>query len=238
MQQGSDYLKKFLEKHIDLLKKIPLFEGIKSNELEEMLECLGVVDKTYPKDSIIFSVGSEVTSIGIMLKGSAHIIKEDIEGNRNIVAELLPGDLFGEVFACTRLHKSNVTVTTTSSCEVLFIKFKSVTGICSSTCVFHNRLVENMLQLIAEKNILLHNKIELLSRKTTREKLLMYFSKQIEQTGSHKFTIPFSRNEMADFLCVDRSSMSRELGKMRDEGLLSFNKNKFEIFCFRNKLNI
>lgn len=116
-----------------------------------MLECLGVVDKTYTKDSIIFSVGSEVTSIGIMLKGSAHIIKEDIEGNRNIVAELLPGDLFGEVFACTRLHKSNVTVTTTSSCEVLFIKFKSVTGICSSACVFHNRLVENMLQLIAEK---------------------------------------------------------------------------------------
>ena len=90
-----------------------------------------------------------------------------------------------------------------------------------------------MLQLIAEKNILLHNKIELLSRKTTREKLLMYFSKQIEQTGSHQFTIPFSRNEMADFLCVDRSSMSRELGKMRDEGLLSFNKNKFEIFYFQ-----
>ncbi|MGO0904812.1 Crp/Fnr family transcriptional regulator [Clostridioides difficile] len=238
MQQGSDYLKKFLEKHINLLRKISLFEGIKDDELEAMLECLGVIDKTYPKDSIIFSVGNEVTSIGIMLKGNAHIIKEDIEGNRNIVAELLPGDLFGEVFACTRLHKSTVTVVTTSSCEVLFIKFKSVTGICSSTCVFHNRLIENMLQLIAEKNILLHNKIELLSCKTTREKLLLYFSNQIKKTGNYKFTIPFSRNEMADFLCVDRSSMSRELGKMRDEGLLSFNKNRFEIFCFQNKLDI
>lgn len=138
-------MKKFLEKYIDLFKKIFLFEGIKSDEFEEMLECLGVVDKIYLKDSIIFFVGSEVIFIGIMFKGSVYIIKEDIEGNRNIVVEFLFGDLFGEVFVCIRLYKSNVIVIIIFFCEVLFIKFKSVIGICLFVCVFYNRFVENML---------------------------------------------------------------------------------------------
>jgi CRP-like cAMP-binding protein len=224
MQQGCDFIKKYLE----ILKTASLFTGLNDSDLIEMLNCLGANKQNYEKDSIVISVGNRISSVGIVLSGSANIIKEDINGNRNIISELKAGDLFAEVFACSGAP-SSISVTTQTNCEVLFVEFEKVINTCSSTCKFNSRLIENMLKLIAFKNIQLHDKIDILSKRSTREKLMEYFYKQVDLNNNHKFKIPFSRNEMADFLCVDRSSLSRELGKMRDEGIINFNKNSFEV---------
>lgn len=224
MQQGCD----FINKHLKTLKNVPLFTGMHEDDLEEMLNCLGANKKIYKKDSIVISVGDSISSVGIILSGSARIVKEDIDGNINIVSELKTSDIFAEVFACSGTL-SSISVVTQTDCEILFVVFEKVINTCSSSCKFNSKLIENMLRLIASKNIQLHDKIEILSKRSTREKLLEYFAKQIEISDSNKFKIPFTRNEMADFLCVDRSALSRELGKMRDEGIIRFYKNNFEV---------
>jgi len=219
-----------LKKYIDVLKTVSLFEGIEESMLEPMLACLGSTVGNFKKHDIIFLTESEISSVGIVLSGSVQIVKEDILGNRMILAQFHEGELFGESLACAGLKKSPVTVLAASGCEILFIQFKKIVTVCSSVCNFHTTLIENMLRIIANKNILLNNKIDIIFQKTTREKLLAYFMTQIKKSGSKSFEIPFSRDELADYLCVNRSAMSRELGKMRDEGLLKFNKNKFELF--------
>jgi len=219
-----------MKKHLELLKSVAIFKNIEENQLESLLKCLGSYEQHYSKSDIILMTDSKVSSVGIMLSGSAQILKEDIMGNRTIMSNVGEGDLFGEVFACADISKSPVTVLTTAGCEVLFIQFNRIVTTCSSACVFHSILIKNMLQLIAQKNMLLSSKIDILSCRTTREKLMAYFSTQIQKTGKNTFKIPFSRDELADFLCVNRSALSRELCSMRDENLLNFNKNEFEVY--------
>lgn len=219
-----------MKKHLELLKKVSIFESIDENQLEVLLQCLGAKVQQYSKNDFILLVDSKISSVGIILSGSAQIIKEDIMGNRTIMSELSECDLFGETFACANINLSPVTVLATTGCEVLYIQFNRLVTPCSSACNFHSTLVRNMLQLIAQKNIMLNSKIDMLSCRTTREKLMAYFSAQIKKNGSNTFKIPFSRDELADFLCVNRSALSRELCNMRDENLLSFNKNEFEVY--------
>ncbi|HEY5584965.1 MAG TPA: Crp/Fnr family transcriptional regulator [Ruminiclostridium sp.] len=219
-----------MKKYLELLKSVTIFENIDKNQLEALLKCLGSYEQHYSKNDIILMTDSKVSSVGIILSGSAQVLKEDILGNRNILSDLGEGDLFGEVLACANISKSSVTVLTTTGCDVLFIQFNKIVTTCSSACTFHSTLIKNMLQLIAQKNIILSSKIEILSCRTTREKLMVYFSSQIKKNGRSTFKIPFSRDELADFLCVNRSALSRELCNMRDENILSFNKNEFEVY--------
>jgi CRP-like cAMP-binding protein len=163
----------------------------------------------------------------MVLSGSARVIKEDENGNVMILTELAASELFGEAFACAGIEQSPVTVLAAEDSEILCIDYKKITSSCSSACGFHSKLIENMLKIIAEKNLLLNQKIEILSKRTTREKLLAFFDAQ--RGAAKKFSIPYNREELAHYLCVDRSAMSGELCKMRDEGLLKFHKNKFEI---------
>lgn len=219
-----------MKKYYKLLTKVSIFQNIEENQLENLLKCLGASVQEYAKNDILLLTDSKITSVGVILSGNAQIIKEDVLGNRNIMAEASAGEIYGEAFACANVSRSPVTVLTTTGCEVMHIQFNRIVTTCPSSCGFHTTLVKNMLQLIAKKNIFLNNKIDILSKRTTREKLLAYFSMQMQRSGGTKFKIPFSRDELADFLCVNRSALSRELCNMRDEEILDFSKNEFEVF--------
>jgi len=205
----------------------PLWSGIGYGDFEKMFRCIEARAHSYPKGDIIILAGDTVQRIGLILSGSVKIIAEDREGKIAILTELGAAELFGEVFACAGISHSPVTVQAAEDCEILFINYQKILTTCSSACAFHAKLVENMLKILANKTLLLNQKIEILSKRSTREKLLLYFD--IQRGMAKKFTIPYNRDEMAQYLCVDRSAMSSELGRMRDEGLIRFKKNQFEI---------
>jgi len=209
------------------IRSNPLFDGVTEDEFGQMYSCLSARTVRYSKDDVILLAGNTIDSVGLLISGSVRILKEDRNGNVSIMTELSRPDVFGEVFACAGVTESPVTIQATEDTEVFFIGFRKIITTCTSACPFHSRLVENMLKLVALKTLALNQKIELLSRRTTREKLLGFF--EMYSGGEKKFSIPFNREGLARYLCVDRSAMSNELCKMRDEGLIRFNKSSFEI---------
>lgn len=216
-----------MEKYYPLLKRSPLFIGIREEDLAKMLQCLNARIDACQKDDILLLAGQPVSSVGIVLAGRVRIIKEDFAGNRTILAEIAPGNLFAEAFACARVNHLPVTVVSVTDGEVLWVDVRRVLHICPSACPFHTRLIENMLAVLASRNILLNQKIEHISKRSTREKLLSYLSDQADRQGSDEFDIPFNRQELADYLCVDRSAMSAELSRMQEEGILRFHFRHF-----------
>ena len=216
-----------MKKIFDVVKHNPLWSGIGLSDFEGMIRCMEAKTLKYNKNDIILLAGDLVNHIGMILSGEVKIMKEDAGGSVIIMAELGASEIFGEVFACAGIDHSPVTVQASEKCEIQFLNYRKVITSCSSQCAFHSKLIENMLKLIAQKNLFLSQKIEILSKRKTREKLLTFFD--IQRGGAKKFTIPYNREELAQYLCVDRSAMSNELGKMRDEGMLRFNKHEFEI---------
>ena len=164
-----------------------------------------------------------------MLSRTIKNVKEDYLSNRTILTEIKKGGLFAEVFICAGLEKSPVTAISVTTSEIVFIDFKKIISVCSTPCDFHSKLIENMLKIIAQKNVMQNNKIELLGKRTIRNKLSSYLLEQVERTNKMFFTIPYNRNELADFICVDRSALSRELGKMSAENIITYYKNEFKI---------
>ncbi|MCX7657714.1 MAG: Crp/Fnr family transcriptional regulator [Oscillospiraceae bacterium] len=218
-----------MEKYYPLLEKTPLFKGISPQNLESMLKCLSAKTKSYEKGEAIMLAGEDVKNVGIVLDGKIQIQKEDINGERIILDELDAGEIFGEVFACAGIKKSPVTVCSILPSEILFVDYRRIITMCPSNCSFHSSLIRNMLMLIAQKNIMLNSKLDIISKKTTREKLFAYFKTQAKKTGGKIFELPFSRDELADYLCVNRSAMSRELCKLRDENFIEFEKRTIKI---------
>ena len=223
MQRNCEIMKKMFE----TIKSNPLFQGIAFSDFESMLACLSAKTVYYEKDGVILLSGDTVNFVGLVLLGSVQVIREDIDGRAVLLNELGVSEIFGEVFACAGIDHSPVTVQAKENTEILFINYKRIITSCTTACPFHARLIENMLKLVAIKSLGLTQRIEILSRRTTREKLLMYFD--IQRGTLKQFTIPFDRKELAQYLCVDRSAMSNELSKMRSEGLISFSKNTFEM---------
>lgn len=211
------------------LKKCPLFVTIEEQDIEPMLDCLCAATKQFKKGSFILSAGEKSTQFGILTTGRANIIQEDFWGNRTILSNLLPGDLFGEAFACANTGVLPVTVMAQENCEVLFIDSAKIIATCASACVFHSKLIRNMLTILANKNILLTQKMEHLSKRSTKEKLLSYLSAQAIKANSNTFHIPFNRQELADYLCVERSAMSAALSKMKADGIVDYYKNSFKL---------
>lgn len=210
-----------------LLEQTLLFSGIEPQEIHTMLNCLSPVKQHYKKGNFIFQSGEKIHAMGMVLSGAVHIIKEDFWGNRTIISEASAGSLFGEVYACTFSSPAEVSAIAAESCEILFLNVGKVMNVCTSACTFHTRLIHNLLSVLAEKNLMLTRKMEHMSKKTTREKLLSYLSAESLKKGTPSFEIPFNRQQLAEYLSVDRSAMSNELSKLRDEGLLTFYKNKF-----------
>lgn len=218
-----------MKQNIKILKLSFLFQGIEESDLEAMLGCLGATERKYRKNDVILLAGTKVTSVGIMVEGNAQITRDDAEGNRAILSELEKADLFAEAYVAAGSQEVPITVIATSDCRIVWIPFNKIIGSCSNACGFHRLLVQNMMRVIAQKNIWMNEKMRILSCKTTKEKLMTYLSDYSERVGKDKFKIPFSRNELADFLSVDRSAMSRELSKLKDEGYLNYHKNEFEL---------
>lgn len=218
-----------MENNSNILKKCPLFTGIDSKDIQTMLTCLQAKRKQYGKQEYVLTAGSSKAEMGIVTRGSVHVIKEDFWGNRMILAKAEVGQVFGEAFSCVESESLPISVVTAEETEVLFLNPKRVMTTCSSACQFHTSLIQNMIQLLAGKNIQLTEKIEHVTKRTTRNKLLSYLSGEAEKAGSSQFEIPFNRQELADFLAVDRSAMSNELCKMRDEGILEFWKQEFHL---------
>lgn len=218
-----------MDKNTEISVKSMLFEQIDAMDLKSLLSCLGAKRVKKTAGEIFWAAGDKVTAIGMIVYGRLQVIREDAAGNRAIIAELNAGELFGESFVCAGEGESPVSVEAVTDCEVIFIPLQRILTPCTAACDFHNRLVANLLKIISQKNMLLNQKIDILSRRNLRDKLMAYFLLQIDIHKKNQFEIPFSRSQLADYLCVDRSAMSRELGKMRDEGILEFNKNRFRI---------
>ncbi len=219
-----------MKNFIPVLLQNSLFAGVEEEELLPMLSCLQARSECFQKGAYIFRAGEQICGLSILVSGKLHIQKDDYWGNRSIISVVLPGELFGEAYAHPEsgaiLHD---VVAVEESCVVYF-DIRRVLTVCQNSCQFHARLVQNLFYVISEKNKFLVQKLGHMSKRTTREKLLSYLSEQSKKQGSANIIIPFNRQQLADFLSVDRSAMSNELCKMRDEGLLSFEKNRFMLY--------
>ena len=216
-----------MKNYIKTLAGAKLFYGIGEGELEAALRCLSPLKRDYGKGEYIFRSGEHLSSMGLVLCGGVHILKEDYWGNRAILAELGPGQLFGESYACAGQPELTVSAVSARDCSVLFLDVKRILSLCPSACAFHGRLIQNLVSILAEKNIYLTDKIEHMSQRRLRDKILSYLSDVSKQQGGADFTIPFSRQELADYLSVDRSALSGALCRLREEGVLVFHKNHF-----------
>lgn len=208
---------------------IPLFSGLSGEEISSVLTCLSPRKKEYGKDDCILSEEDVPTEIGVVLFGSVIIQRVDFWGNRDILAKLGAAELFGESFSCAGAARLPVSVTATEACGILFLDCRRILTPCGNACSFHAALIRNLLGILANKNIRLTQKIGHISKRSTREKLMSYLSEEAGKQRRNPFTIPFNRQELADYLSVDRSAMSTELGKLRDEGLIRFHKNEFTL---------
>jgi CRP-like cAMP-binding protein len=216
-----------MKKYLDVLSKSVLFKGTEDNILA-MLSCMSARKAIYDKNEYIFMEGDDTHTVGIVLTGRILIVKDDFWGNRSILSEIVSGEIFGESFSYTdKAFTAPVSALAVEKTEVLLIDYAKLITTCSSNCYFHNQVIMNLINILTKKNIMLTHKIVCVTKKTTREKLLFYLSAQAKRAKSNCFTISFNRQELADFLAVDRSAMSTELGKMRDEKLLEFHKNMF-----------
>jgi CRP-like cAMP-binding protein len=216
-------------KNISEVLKSPLFDGIAQEEVEPLLKCLFAFNKSYGKGQAVFFSGEKAVYAGIVLRGEVQIVKEDFLGNRAIIANVLPGELFGEVFSLAKTQSLPVGAVAAQECEILFFDCAKILNVCASVCGYHMRLLENLVKILVSKNLVLNQKIGVLSKRGTREKLIEYLSDQARIWGKNKFVIPFDRQELADYLCVDRSAMSAEISKMQKEGILRTQKSRFEL---------
>lgn len=207
----------------------PLFTGISSGDLHTMLGCIGYHIGTYPKGAVIAFEEEKIRHIGILLSGTVDMVKDDLWGNRTLLMRIHKNELFGETFACGSDSQSMVTFLASEDTQILFLPFERVMHNCTTACEFHHRLIENMVEIIADTNRQLMRKIEIISRKSLREKILAYLSVQAQRQKSRYFELPLGRVELAEYLCADRSALTRELKKMKEEGLIDYDRNRFRI---------
>jgi len=215
-----------MEKYFETIQKCVLFNAITENDLRTMLPCLNTRLKTYVKNQMIFSVGEITSDLGFVLSGSVLIFKDDYWGNRSIISKFSSESFFAEAFAADG-KPLQINAMATEKTAILFIDFNKMTMMCAKSCSFHMQLIQNFIHLLSKKNILLTQKIDILVKRTTREKIMSYLSEYADGCGSNAFDIPYNRQQLADFLSVDRSAMSSCLAKLRDEGFLTFNRNHF-----------
>ncbi len=218
-----------MEKFLPVLRKCPLFTQMDDGDIPGMLGCLDAVVREINKGQYILAEGEPALFVGILLAGSAHVVKQDFYGNRSIVSSVVPGDLFAESFACAGVAEMPVSVVAHEESKVMLIPCQRITVGCANACTHHSRMIYNLLQIVAVKNLEFHQKLEITANRTTREKLMAYLQLQAKIHGDNTFTIPYDRQGLADYLGVERSAMSAELGKLRRDGVIDFSKSKFTL---------
>lgn len=218
-----------MQKYFPVLQQCQLFSGIAENDLLAMLRCLNVTVQQYRKGQTLIAEGEKPERFGIVLSGTVQLWRIDYSGNRSIMASVEPSQLFGESFVCAEASSIPVQVVASESCEIMMIDGTRILHACGNGCVFHHQVIFNLLRIIARKSLVLHQKLEITSKRSTREKLMTYLSQQAKLHQSRTFTIPFDRQELADFLEVDRSGLSAEISKLRKEGVLESERSTFRL---------
>ena len=212
---------------LSVLRSFRLFSGISENELTVMLSCLGTRKVNFTKEAFVLRAGDTADSIGFVLSGSVLIIQEDIWGNRNILSKAGQGQTFAAAYACASGSKLNVSVIAETPVTVMFLNVKRILNVCPSACSHHSRVLRNLLNELAGKNLQFSEKLTHMGQRTTRSKVMSYLSAEAQRLGKYEFDIPFSRQQLADYLGVERSGLSLELGKMKKDGLLDYHKSHF-----------
>lgn len=218
-----------MQKFLPVLEACPLFDGISPGDIPSMLACIDGRVQCCEKNETIFREGDPADQLCIVLSGAVQIIREDFYGRRSVMGSVQPAQLFGETFACAPAAVFPVSAVATEKSEILRADCRRITQTCCNACAFHSRLILNLLHVVAEKNLQLNRKIEIMSRRSTRQKLMTYLLEQAKQQGSSAFTIPFDRQALADYLGVERSALSAEISKLRAEGVLTATKSRFHL---------
>ena len=212
---------------LPVIRSAQLFSGVSEDELTAMLSCLKAEKRDFPKEDFVLRSGDTADSIGLALAGTVLVIQEDIWGNRNILSKAGPGQTFAAAYACAPGSVLNVSVVAETPVTALFLNVKRILNVCPSACSHHSRVIRNLLSELAGKNLRFNEKLTHMGQRTTRSKIMSYLSAEAQRLGKYEFDIPFSRQQLADYLAVERSGLSLELGKMRSEGLLDFHKSHF-----------
>lgn len=216
-----------METILPIVGTAPIFAGIAESEIEAMLHCLSARRAVYRKGDYLLRCGDSVEEVGLVLCGSLLVVQEDFWGNRNLMAQVRPGQIFAEAFACSPGSVLNVSAEAAENTEVMWLNVRRILTTCPSACAHHSRMVRNLLSDIAGKNLRLNEKLTHMSRRTTREKLLSFLSAEAQRANSSEFDLSLNRQQLADYLSVERSAMSAELSRLRDAGVLSCTKNHF-----------
>ena len=218
-----------MERYIPILKNTKLFSGVEEDEIMSMLPCLKAKFLRYEKGEYVLHQGESIEHIMVLAEGKLHIQCDDYWGNRSIMNLIEEGEIFGEAYAAPESGPFVNDVLAVENSTVIFLNVKQLMTVCSSACRFHSMVVQNLFFTISEKNRKLIQKLGFMSQRTTREKLIAYLSEEARRQKSGTFIISFNRQQLADYLSVDRSAMSNELSKMRNEGLLEFKRNSFTL---------
>lgn len=218
-----------MKKYFEILQKCPLFSGIDDESLEKILGCLNANSKSYKKGDTVLAEGDLIESLGIVLQGSVQLARTDYYGNRSILASVEPPQVFGEAFVCAGLKALPIDIIAAQDAEIIFIDTGYIAAPCKCACDFHSRLIINLLNIVATKNLVLHRKIEIISKHTTREKLMAYLLFQAKKAESNTFTIPYNRQELADYLGVERSGLSSEIGRLCNEKVIECKRSTFTL---------
>ena len=218
----------------NFLATTPLFRGITEAEIEKILPCLLFEEKSYRKGEFIYRIGDHIDSLGILLSGKLSIENDDFWGNKTILAMISPGNVFAETYACIPGEQLMVNVVAIEECQILYLNIIRILSSCSNNCDCHNKLIRNLLTISAQKNLNLSRRSFHTAAKTIRARLLSYLSYEATKHGSYEFDIPFNRQQLADYLNIDRSALSNELSKMTRDGFLTTHQNHFVLS--QNKL--
>ena len=215
--------------YFDVLSRCPLFNGVEEDDLAAMAQCLNGKEMVISKGHPVFLEGDQAEFVGVVLSGAVQIVRDDYWGNRSVMGVAESGDLFAEAFSCAGEERLPVSAFALKDSRVILFDCKKVLTICSHACPFHQKLVQNLLMILARKNLSLSRKIQVMSKKTTREKLLSYLMDQAKQKHADAFVIPYDRQGLADYLSVERSAMSAEISKMKKEGLIDTKGSWFQL---------
>lgn len=216
-----------MEEFLSTIRSAPLFSGVSEAELTAMLACLKAEKKDFPKEAFVLRAGDTAESIGLVLTGTVLVIQEDIWGNCNILSKAGLGQTFAAAYACAPGSRLNVSVVAETPVTVLFLNVKRILTVCPSACSYHSRIIRNLLGELAGKNLQFSEKLTHVGQRSTRSKIMSYLSAEAQRLGTYELDIPFSRQQLADYLGVERSGLSQELGKMKKDGLLDYRKSHF-----------
>ena len=212
-----------------LISDTALFQGCSPVETEKLLSGMQFFTKAYKKGVPVYHAGTPVSDIGIVLHGVVQIENNDLWGNKNIISLAQAGEVFAEAYACIPGEPLLVTVSAAMDSTVLLINAGRILTTCPNSCAFHGVLIQNLLTLCARKNLQLSRRMQHTAPKTIRGRLTSYFSQCLKQSGSRSFDLPYDRQQLADYLNVERSALSGELSKMQQDGLIRYHRNHFEV---------